>query len=305
MPKLTHQIRECIESRYGENRKFIIFPFGDVGVEVKYILNNVYGVTEAYILDNHLCKYNSQIKECSFLEKLNSKEYLLLLASTNIDIYDELKKEVLRYFPVESIAELSSMRAVEGKEEKYVTKIGKYSYGPICRNHQYIESIGAFCSFAPGVDVVFNHEMSYLTTHPIIYMGASMPRFQNPEEYKGGEEKPRWYFEGVCPKRESLKITGRSRIGNDVWLGRNVIVTNYANIGNGVVAGAGTVITQDVPDYAVIVGVPARIIRYRYSPEEIQALNKIAWWDWPDDDIRERYDDLYLPVKEFIQKYLR
>ena len=74
MPKLTHQIRECIESRYGENRKFIIFPFGDVGVEVKYILNNVYGVTEAYILDNHLCKYNSKIKECSFLEKLKSKE---------------------------------------------------------------------------------------------------------------------------------------------------------------------------------------------------------------------------------------
>ena len=305
MPQLTHQIRECIESRYGENRKFIIFPFGDVGVEVKYILNNVYGVTEAYILDNHLCKYNPQIKECSFLEKLNSKEYLLLLASTNTDIYDELKKEVLRYFPAESVAELSSMRAVKGKEEEYVTKIGKYSYGPICRNHKYIESIGAFCSFAPGVDVVFNHEMGYLTTHPIIYMGASMPRFQNPEEYKGGEEKPEWYFEGVLPKRESLKITGRSRIGNDVWLGRNVIVTNYANIGNGVVAGAGAVITQDVPDYAIVVGAPARIIKYRYSSEEIQSLNKIAWWDWSDDEIRERYDDLYLPVKEFIRKYLR
>jgi len=104
---------------------------------------------------------------------------------------------------------------------------------------------------------------------------------------------------------QNLKITGRSRIGNDVWLGRNVIVTNYANIGNDAVAGAGTVITQDVPDYAIVVGAPARIIRYRYSPEEIQSLNKIAWWDWPDDDIRERYDDLYLPVKEFIRKYLR
>lgn len=81
----------------------------------------------------------------------------------------------------------------------------------------------------------------------------------------------------------TLKVyspSGRSRIGNDVWLGRNVIVTNYANIGNGVIAGAGTIITKDVPDYAFVVGAPARIIRYRYSPEEIAALNKIAWWDW-------------------------
>lgn len=89
-----------------------------------------------------------------------------------------------------------------------------------------------------------------------------------------------------------------------MWLGRNVIVTNYANIGNGVIAGAGTVITQDIPDYAVVVGAPARIVRYRYSSEEIEALNKIAWWDWSDDDISERYDDLYLPVGEFIRKYL-
>lgn len=305
MPKLTQQIRECIESRYGEYKKFIIFPFGDVGVQVKDILNHVYGLTEAYILDNHLCRYNPRIKALSFLEGLDSREYCLLLSSTNTDIYEELKKEVLRYFPVESIAELSAMRAVKEKEERYVTKIGKYSYGPICCNHRYIESIGAFCSFAPGVDVVFNHEMNHLTTHPIIYMGASMPEFQNPQDYKGAGKTPEWYFEGVYPRRENLAITRRSRIGNDVWLGRNVIVTNYANIGNGVIAGAGTVITQDIPDYAIVVGAPARIIRYRYSSEEIESLNKIAWWDWSDGDIRERYDDLYLPVGEFIRKYLR
>lgn len=58
-----------------------------------------------------------------------------------------------------------------------------------------------------------------------------------------------------------------------------------------------------MPDYAIVAGVPARIIKYRYNPEQIAALNRIAWWDWSDDDIRERYDDFYLSIDEFIKKY--
>ena len=56
-------------------------------------------------------------------------------------------------------------------------------------------------------------------------------------------------------------------------------------------------------DYAVVVGVPARIIRYRYAPDEIAALNRIAWGDWPDEKIRKNYNDFYLDIKEFIKKY--
>ena len=87
------------------------------------------------------------------------------------------------------------------------------------------------------------------------------------------------------------------------WFGLNVLVTNGADIGNGVVAGAGAVITRDVPDYAVVAGVPARIIRYRYEKEEIEALNRIAWWNWPDEKIRENYEDFYLDIREFIRKH--
>ncbi|NLZ49867.1 MAG: hypothetical protein GX895_14010 [Clostridiales bacterium] len=92
-------------------------------------------------------------------------------------------------------------------------------------------------------------------------------------------------------------------MGNDVWLGRNVTITNGANIGNGVIAGAGAVITKDVPDYAIVVGAPAKIVRYRYNPEQIEALNRICWWDWSDEQIRERYDDFFLPIDDFIAKY--
>lgn len=89
-----------------------------------------------------------------------------------------------------------------------------------------------------------------------------------------------------------------------MWLGQNVIITNYSDIGNGVIAGAGAVITKSVPDYAILAGIPARIIGFRYSEDEIACLNRISWWDWTDKEIAERYDDLYLPVQEFIKKYI-
>ncbi len=111
-----------------------------------------------------------------------------------------------------------------------------------------------------------------------------------------------WFFPGVIPKGERHKER-RITVGNDVWLGRNVIITNYANIGDGVIAAAGAIITKDVPDFAIVAGVPARILKYRFSPEEIRELKRIAWWNWEDDKIREYYDDFFLPVEEFIRKH--
>lgn len=181
------------------------------------------------------------------------------------------------------------------------TDIGKYSAGPICANHPLIESIGAFCSFATGVCVHGNHPMEYITTHPMLYKGSPNAPLESQLPYEEYHDAP-WYFAGVQPKG-TIKGEKRITIGNDVWLGRNVVVID-SNIGNGVIAGAGAIITQDVPDYAIVVGVPARIIRYRYNPEQIAALNKIKWWDWSDEEIRERFDDFYLPIDEFIQKYL-
>ena len=302
MLTLIGQIKECIEPKLDAGfRKFIIFPFGEVGMQVRDVLRSVYGIETEYVLDNHLCKYNPDIKALEFLDKLSTGGYCVVLASTNPNIYGELKKELQRYFADENIAELSSMVKLKKDKVEWNTKIGKYSYGPICRNHPYIESIGAFSSFAAGTEVVPNHTDQYLTTHNMIYYGAHHEKFVEFSSLKG----KKWYFEGVQPRRDKIQPLKRVKIGNDVWLGRNVIITNYANIGNGVIAGAGAIITKDVPDYAVVVGVPARIIRFRYSPEQIESLNKIAWWDWTDDEIRERYDDFYLPVDEFIKKYLK
>lgn len=261
------------------------------------ILKNIYSAEPAFLIDNHKCKYSDNIYDISYLSEINTDDYVLFLTSVNLDIYSELKNTASEYFPSDRIIELESMRF---RFPEWKTEIGRYSYGPICRNHQLIKSIGAFCSFGPYTEYVGNHENRYLTTHPIIFGGKDIEGYEFPFALFQRRE---FYIDGIEPKTEYVQKLKRAVIGNDVWFGQNVLVTNSANIGNGVIAGAGAVITKDVPDYAVVAGAPARIIRYRYTPWQIEMLNKIAWWDWTDEEIRERFNDFYLPIDEFIEKY--
>lgn len=292
--EIINEIKKCIEAQLIKGRsQFIIFPFGDIGMQIKTILKEAYDIKVSFIIDNNLCRYNNKIKPSSFLNQLNPKEYTLILSSIDDKIYETLKAEAAKYFDQNNIAEINYTSSKKIDD----SIVGKYSFGPICENTRLIDSIGAFCSIAPGSIVVPNHPMKYVSTHTFLYKG-NRPGDKPYKEYKGN----RYYFDDISPKGVVEK-SKKSTIGNDVWLGKNVIITNGANIGNGVIAGAGSVITKDIPDYAVVVGVPARIIRYRYNKEQIEALNRIQWWNWPDDTIRERYNDFYLHIEDFIEKY--
>lgn len=293
------KIRNAIENALNTFKKnFIIYPYGEYGMMTKYILNDVFGIKERYIIDNNLFKYNCNIKSLDFCKNIDTTKYAVLLTCANPEVYKEVRDKLKNYFLDNNIIDIFADLASEKAEKKY-TVCGKYSYGPLC-NHQFVESVGAFCSFASGVDVVENHAIDYISTHPFLYYGSECNEmFAEPYiAYKSAS----WFFERVQPKGKSKNK--KAIIGNDVWLGHNVLITNGANIGNGVIAGAGAVITKDVPDYAVVVGIPARIIRYRYTQEQINAINVIAWWNWTDEKIREHYDDFYLNVEEFIHKFL-
>jgi acetyltransferase-like isoleucine patch superfamily enzyme len=78
-----------------------------------------------------------------------------------------------------------------------------------------------------------------------------------------------------------------SSIGSDVWLGDKVLVLTGVRIGDGAIIAANSLVNKDIPDYAIAGGVPAKVIRYRFPEEQRRALLEIAWWDWPEDEVRK------------------
>lgn len=294
--KIRNTIEEylLIQLRGGKrDNQFIIYPFGEYGMLTKKILNESFGILERYIVDNKLSKYNSNIKSLGYFHNKDVSKYTILLTNANPDVYTEVRQMAVDIFGDQNILDIFP------EEDKYATQCGKYSYGPLCK-HWLVESVGAFCSFAAGADVVQNHALQYISTHPFLYHDEDCNEIYQ-EKYDDCQDSP-WYFPGVQPQGKVPKLK-RIRIGNDVWLGKNVIITNGSDIGNGVIAAAGAVITKNVPDYAVVAGIPARIIKYRFEPYQIQALNQIAWWNWTDEKIRKYYKDFFENIDEFIRRH--
>jgi len=161
--------------------------------------------------------------------------------------------------------------------------VGKYSYGwkPLLKfSTFYLDSIGAFCSIAAGVSVAEGqHPTNYITTSPIAYN----PDFKMAKEFK--------------QELQAVKLV----IGNDVWIGANAILFSGIKIGNGAIIGAGAVVNKDVPDYAIVAGVPAKIIRYRFNNDVIDSIKQSKWWEWEDKKIREIFDLLPNPEKFIVQ----
>jgi virginiamycin A acetyltransferase len=146
--------------------------------------------------------------------------------------------------------------------EDYARKIAPYLYPGAPERLR----IGKFCQSAKGVEIITstaNHPMTGISTYPFAIFDP--PRF--------------------ATYRDSLPASKDTIIGNDCWLGREAVLMPGATLGNGVIVGTRSVVTGAVPDYAIVAGNPARIIRLRFSESEILLLTKLAWWDWDPDRI--------------------
>ena len=130
--------------------------------------------------------------------------------------------------------------------------------------------IGKFCSIACGAKFLFNsanHALGSLSTYPF-------PIFYDEWGLDGKNVADAWDNKG--------DIT----LGNDVWIGYEAVILAGVTIGDGAIIGARAVVTRDVPPYAIVGGVPARLIRRRFDEATIESLLALQWWDWEPERIR-------------------
>jgi len=162
-------------------------------------------------------------------------------------------------------------------------KVGRYTY--IARDCKIANAdIGRFCSIGPEVVCGLGmHPTNMVSTHPSFY-------------------SLRGQSQVIFAKENHFKELQRVSIGNDVWIGARVISLDGVRIGNGAIIGAGALVNKDIPDYAIAVGIPSKVIKYRFNEEQIKLLNKICWWDWDIEKLK-KYSDMFLDVNEFLEYF--
>jgi acetyltransferase-like isoleucine patch superfamily enzyme len=98
---------------------------------------------------------------------------------------------------------------------------------------------------------------------------------------------------------------GDIHVGNDVWIGATSTIMSGITIGDGAIIGAGSTVTKDVPPFAIVAGNPGKIVKYRFTEEQIEKLLQISWWNWEEDKIRDNAMSMWSPnIDEFINKFI-
>ena len=160
---------------------------------------------------------------------------------------------------------ICSTSKVESGSSFIESTMNSYSF---CGYHCdiYLTNIGKFVSIANNVKIGgVNHPMHWVSMSPVFYRGR----------------------DSISKKFSKFQLPShkRSQIGHDVWIGNSAIVLSGVEVGNGAVIGAGAVVTKNVPAYAIVVGSPARVVRYRFSDEIIVELERVSWWNLSDAEI--------------------
>ncbi len=182
------------------------------------------------------------------------------------------------------------------KNDSY-TKIGEKTYdngAKVWRWSNTPLTIGNYCSIANNVNFIIDegyHKISSITNFPI-----ANNLFKNENTINGIDKKT---FLSKFKQKEGITI------GNDVWIGMGAYIMPGVTVGNGVTIAANSVVTKPVADYSVVAGSPAKVIKVKHDERTVQELNKIAWWNWEEELIKERISDFYGGINNFINKYVK
>ncbi len=155
------------------------------------------------------------------------------------------------------------------------SNFGNFTY--VASGTQMINTkVGAFCSIGPECRIGLGKHPTkgFISTHPIFFSTLKQCGISFSTEN---------YFDEF----DSIEI------GHDVWIGSRASVVDGVKIGNGVIVAAGAVVTKDIPDYAVVGGIPARIISYRFNEEQKEFINSSRWWNYEEDFLRQHYRKMH------------
>ena len=161
--------------------------------------------------------------------------------------------------------------------------LGEYSYLSQF-SMAFKTNIGKFCSIAHGSYIGLWEHNTYVTTHSFYLYETS-----------GGFVKGYRNYD-----KDSLLTT----IENDVWIGANAVILKGIKVSNGAIIGAGSVVTKDVPPYAIAVGNPAKVLKYRFSQDEIEFLLEKKWWDMPREALQEMVNERVFFSFDDLKKFL-
>jgi len=161
--------------------------------------------------------------------------------------------------------------------------LGDFTY--IAKHSEIMHTtIGKFCSIGEKCKIGLGlHPTDLISTHPIFYSTRQQAQISFTAENNYDEYK-------------------EIHIGHDVWIGTSVMIMDGMTIGNGAIIAAGSIVTHDVPAYAIVAGIPAKVIRYRFSKDECKMLQNINWWD-KDIEWLQEHSKEFLNTKIFLQKH--
>lgn len=176
-------------------------------------------------------------------------------------------------------------------------KVGAYSVIENCTFGKY--------SYCESYSILQNTILkNYVDIARNVRIGATQHPLQRPTTHHFTYRRKMYGMDDVDDEVFFMKRKQNiTTIGNDVWIGHGVVIEAGVTIGDGAVVGSGAIVTKDVPPYAIVAGVPAKVIRFRFNKAQIQELEKIAWWDWEDKYVRDRFQDFLLDIDTFITKH--
>lgn len=174
---------------------------------------------------------------------------------------------------ISCLAFVSSNNVIDSKATIYRavkikgSKVGAYSYISANTDVENAE-IGKFCSISDHCRIgMGSHNTNQISTSPIFTEAYNATKYQ-------------WLKKDV--NAAPLK---RAIVGNDVLIGSHALVLGGVTIGDGAVVASGAVVTKDVPPYAIVGGVPAKLIKYRFNPDLINKLLELQWWEWSEEKL--------------------